>query len=453
MNYSSFISGYYRKLKSNAATHLVIAGTLTTTTLFILNILFARIFTKHDYGTYRQILLAIQFIVPLFTLGIPEGFKYLIAKDKEETNTIFSSTLSLSLVMFLIMGIGGIFGLLSWIGVVLNNPVVGELSYTLPVFYILLIINNVLKYQAINDDKSSYVIISNFFSACVLGIGGGYILLNYNNLLERDLFFLFLIALLGLNYLFSALVFLWKLEIIKQFKFKIDLNKIKSILLFGIPLYLAAYIGVFTLNIDKLIISNQGSTELFAIYAVGAVQIPFIGIISTAVTNSIFPKMVSALNNTSQEAKKIWLTATLNSSYVIYPMIIGLLIFSKPLIILFFGESYIEAVPVFRAYLLIMIWRNNSYGSILTAQGKTKYITMYSGLTLILNGILSFILFKKLGIIGVVYGTFLSVSFIAFLQLAHENMLQGFFRKFYLNPAIFCLLLTIFSIYGYLTFG
>lgn len=350
------------------------------------------------------------------------------------------------------MALVGMLGFLGWVGVLLNNPVIGELSYTLPIFYILLILNSVLKYQAINADKSNLVIISNFVSACALVIGGGYILLNYHNLSQGDSFFLNLVVVLGCYYFCSAGVLLWKLDFFWHFKFDINYNQVKSILKFGIPLYLASYIGVFTLNLDKLIITNQGNTELFAIYAVGAVQLPFIGIISSAVTNSIFPKMVSALNNTSNEAKRIWLNATLYTSYVIYPMIIGLLICSKPIILLLFGEEYLEAVPVFRAYLLIMIWRNNSYGSLLTAQGKTNFITLYSALTLISNTILSYVLFKKLGIIGVVYGTFLSVSLIAFLQLGHEKMFKSFVRNFYLNPIIFALLFTIFSIYFYLTF-
>ena len=453
MNLSQTLTTKFHQLKSNSAFHLVVAGTLTTTTLFLLNIGFARTFSKHDYGSYKQILLAIQFIIPLFTLGIPEGFKFLVAKDIKSTKEIFNSTIGLAIIVFFAMSLAGAFGLLGWIGTLLKNPLIGELSYTLPLFYILLILNSVLKYQAINENKSKFVIVSNFFAAIFLAIGGSYLILNYHSLTNGNRFFEFLIILLGIYYFCSALALFWKLNVVKSINFKINYSRIKSLLQFGIPLYLASYIGVLTLNIDKLIISNQGSTELFAVYAVGAVQIPLIGIISGAVTNSIFPKMVSALNSTRQEAKNIWMTATINTSYIIYPMIIALLLFSKPLILLLFGASYEEAIPVFRAYLLIMIWRNNSYGSLLTAQGKTKYITLYSVLTLILNAIFSYFLFMRLGIIGVVYGTFISVSFIAFAQLKHEKMLGSFFRRFYSNPIILFLLLAIFVIYYYLTFN
>lgn len=437
-------------LKGNTATSLTLAGTTTTIAFFSLNIIFARFFTKGDFGTWKQIMLAIQFVIPLFTLGIPEGYKYLIASDKENTQKLLASGLGLTSVIFtLLLGLSHL-GLLDWIGPLLNNTALNSIDSTLPFFFLIIVLGTMVRYQAINEENNRAILGSSFLAATGLLLAGVatvffYVTNEIHTLLIRNL-----LLTLGCFHIIGFAFLYTKLSGFKLPKLNFDRNNLTEILKFGVPLYLASYVGILTINMDKLIVTNQGGAELFAIYSIGAVQIPFIGIISSSVSNSLFPKLVNTINVNIVETKRMWLDATVNTSYIIYPLVICLLIISKPLVILAFGDQYSEAVPIFRAYLLTMIWRNNSYGALIMAKGNTKYITLYSALTLVLNAIFSYFLYTQLGIIGVVYGTFLAISFIALIQLAHENMFKLFIRKFYGNPIIAAMLLLITCIYVYL---
>ena len=121
--------------------------------------------------------------------------------------------------------------------------------------------------------------------------------------------------------------------------------------------------------------------------------------------------------------------------------------FAKDIIFLIYSPKYEESVFLFKTFLLIGIFRNNYYGALITASGETKYITYYSVTVLVVNAVLSVILYFFFGISGVVFGTLIATTFISLLQLRHEKLLKNYFQNFLLNPKILGLISIILLIY------
>jgi len=217
---------------------------------------------------------------------------------------------------------------------------------------------------------------------------------------------------------------------------------------YGFPLYLATFTGIITLNIDKIIVSNFENLEKFAVFSAGAMEIPIFGMIVSSITQPIFPKYVEYFNSgKEEEAKKLWIKLTKNISYITYPIILVLIILSDNIITFIYGDKYKEATIFFVTYLLIGLFRNNHYGALLLSKGKTNWILFYGFLTMSLNIALSILLYEFFGILGVIYGTLLSVMLVAFAQLFHEQLLKEFFRNVLLDHRIMLFLFIVLILY------
>lgn len=227
-----------------------------------------------------------------------------------------------------------------------------------------------------------------------------------------------------------------------------DTFKIKPYLKIGFPIYIATFVGVITLNLDKGIVSAFTDPVIFAIYSIGAIEFPIVGMIGASIMQKIFPDLVSFYSKgNAKEAKELWLKSTLRSTYITVPIVLLMMIISKPLIAILFTQKYVEAVPIFQTYLLVGLWRNTQYGALIIASGKTKWTFYYSVAGLIFNIIVSVGLFYFFGIIGIAWGSFLSVSFLSLIQLKHEKLLKDWTNKIFLKKLILTQVIAIFLVY------
>ncbi|AYM99967.1 oligosaccharide flippase family protein [Chryseobacterium sp. 3008163] len=216
---------------------------------------------------------------------------------------------------------------------------------------------------------------------------------------------------------------------------------------FGFPLFIATYLGVFTLHIDKIIINKLGGISAFAIYSIGALEIPFVGLVTKSITSISYPKIVRHIEKKEfEEANNIWINDVKRASYFIFPLVFFCILFSKQIIIGLFGDKYYASIPVFEAYCLILIWRNATYGTILSVKGKTNYIALVSFVSLIVNVILIYFFYQKWEVVGIVRALFCSVLVLVMSTLYLEGSLKKYLSLFK-DKLIFGMLLAIFILY------
>lgn len=168
-----------------------------------------------------------------------------------------------------------------------------------------------------------------------------------------------------------AAIFLFK-------KYPIKLPRIadlKAYFNYALPLTTWVLIAQFTSGIDRLIIKNfWGVTEVgffFAIQSVIALPQSF----STAAMNLFFPQ-ASALSKEGKNAELQKYTDLIVKylGFITIPLVILIVIFSKPLIILFLGKAYEGASGVLQifalAILVLTISRPYSYVLLCSQQHK-----------------------------------------------------------------------------------
>lgn len=427
--------------------NILIAQSVFVVLFLIADIIFARVFSKADFGIWKQLVLIVNLGIPIFSLGFPEGFKYYIALEPEKKQYHTSSVFSILILSTLLLFILSLFFGKNIIAYFFKNFSITHVVVFIPFIFLVFILNKVFRYIMINYKKTQSLLLGSFLALFfgLLTIMSTAII--YKKQPSLYLFsaamFIFIIYFISFINLFSKL----------QLQLKFTISKIQTLkyLKYGFPLYLASFIGIIIVNVDKAIVNAKDTLEAFAVYSVGAIEIPVFGMISASVSQAYFPKMVANISQGDKPAaQRIWLNTTIKISYITYPLIILLMLFSPLIIKIFFGERYAGAIPIFKTYLLVALWRNNSYGAIISASGITKWITFYSVITVVLNLVGALFLYQNFGMKGVAYSCFFATSITGILYLIHEKLIKDFVRIVLFNPFILVTIIIIIIEYIYI---
>ncbi|MDR2206793.1 MAG: oligosaccharide flippase family protein [Flavobacteriaceae bacterium] len=441
------IAALYKKYsKTTVYQSFLLALTQSIVALFFIGIdfFFSKGLSIEDFGIWKRLIFVVNLAIPILSFGIAEGYKYYLAKEGKR-NQMFANTFSFYLLIagiyFAVVLAANLIGYFGWV----DLKEYYLLSFLLPVAYFAFVINKTLRYAYINDSK---VETHTKITLIAFAITSAILLLFYFNFKSLISYYLYIgIILYILIYLLPIF------SLIKKEKFILTnrwINKdfFVKVLKQGLPLYLATFIGALTLNTGMLIVNTFEDTQTFAIFSVGALEIPVFAMLSTAFSQKIYPDLVKWMSGGEKEkAKKLWMKTTIQISYITYPLIILLMFFAKDIIYLIYSPKYEESVFLFKTYLLIGIFRNNYYGALITAAGQTKYITYYALMMLGLNAVLSLGLYYFWEISGVVFGTLFATITMQLLQLNHEKLLKAYLYNFLLNFKIFVLIVLILLIY------
>lgn len=439
----SYITNIY---KSDIYSSFLLAfnqGSVVTVFLGI-DYIFSKKLNIDEFGVWKKFLFFLNFLIPLISLGIPEGYKYYLAREGGK-KILFSNTLILYLCISLMIFIGISVVNIAFLSEKFKSNNFSYVSYLIPICFFSFVVNKTLRYTSINEnqifDYTKKTLLSITISMSILAcIYWDIIEINKNyNLIGAGIFIL--------TYLLPSIILTSKNKNIFYYKW-LTKDFIYKITKQGFPLYLATFIGSLTTNLGLLIVQIFENTKTFAIFSVGAFEIPIFAMLSASFSQKIYPNLVKLMTNEkNDEAKKLWINTTNKVSYITYPMIAILMFFSKEIIYVIYKQDYSQSVPIFKTFLLIGLFRNNYYGALITASGKSSIIFKYSIITLVLNSILSLIFYFFFGIKGIVYGNLIATITINYLQLKSEKLIDLYLNEFLLNPKIILLISIIIGVY------
>lgn len=378
---------------------------LSTIINLLVMVSLARVLSPGDFATYKQTILAYDFLMPLLTLGIPSSIYYFLTDIKNSKEIVFENIIILTIM-------GGVFSLFLSLGGTnflakrFTNP---ELEKTLrwfiayPIYtFPTLILSPIFVIIGKVKELTIYNVITNV-SLGTFSIIACYLTKSYElSLLIKIIYPLFSlpICLMILNKYLEG-----KIE-------KFQLKNLLNILRFSIPLGLSSMISILSVQLDKIIVSTYSNPVEFAIYSNGAIEIPLIGAVTGAIGTVIMVDMRKFMNlNQKDKALLLYKEGAVKAAFILFPIMCFLFIFADNFIQILFSEKYLQSVIPFKIYLLLLPIRIMSYGNALTVLGKSKQILYRSIGDLLINLILSVILIKKIGIYGAAWATVLSIYF------------------------------------------
>jgi len=202
-------------------------------------------------------------------------------------------------------------------------------------------------------------------------------------------------------------------------KLSFDINLIKKVITFSIPIGLASVVGTLNYNLDQLMVGKFYNTEQLAIYANAGRELP-ITIVTTSIVAVLLPVIVRLIKKQEYKiALKLWGNSIILSYVVICFFAVGFFAFAPDVMNLLYSEKYLPGVPIFRVYSLVLLLRCTYFGIVLNASGKSQFIFYSSIASLFMNVLLNYLLYLTIGIIGPAIATLLSQLVINLIQLAY----------------------------------
>ena len=396
------------------------AVTLTTSKIMVsliglvASMLLARFRTLNEYGTYSQIIMITDLVSTILLLGLPNSINYFLAKanDEKEKRHFLSVYLTLSTFLTIVIAIC-LHLAMPMIIEYFDNPLITTFAYVFAIYPWSTLMINSLSNVCIVYGEANRLLIFNIAHAIITLL----ILLTSKALNLNFQWYMIL-------YMFSMVVFAiislgWIRKLAGRLKINLDIDLIKKILGFSIPLGLASVIGTLNVELDKFVIGKFFSTEEYAIFANAAKELP-VTMLATSLTAVLTPCLVRLLGKGEQEAAiKVW-GNSINISLCFMCIIVGgFFVFAPDIMSLFYSEKYVtnDGIMVFRIYTLILLFRSTYWGIVLNATGRTKFIFVSSIVTLFFNFIGNIVGYYLLGFIGPAIASLVVMGIMAFVQL------------------------------------
>lgn len=392
---------------------LTISNILTLAISMIISMVFARYRTLEENGTYAQIMLIINTVMPFVVLGIPNSITYFIGKSDSKSgrdeyignfySLIFSLCIVAGVILYLISPV---------IAKKYDNELIMSMRYVFLIFPLCLQLTSTISDVLVSCDKDLTLLIYRLsYSFSLLVICVLMVWLKWSFTVYMIIYTVVLIALS----IIVVLINKEKLKIRKIFCF--DLHFIKKILRFSIPIGVATVVGTLSLEFDKLFISMNFSTEELGIYSYVAKELPIVAV-TNSVTSVLLPtitRMISRGN--TDNAVELWKNSSIVTFSITAFFACGVFTYAPQVISILYSDRYLAGVTIFRIYALTLFLRFTYFGIFFNTTGNGKKILFYSLFGLFSNIILNVVLFYIFGINGPAIATVVSIYLTDCLQL------------------------------------
>jgi O-antigen/teichoic acid export membrane protein len=135
-----------------------------------------------------------------------------------------------------------------------------------------------------------------------------------------------------------------------------DWGLMRSQLSYAVPLGLAGILFVVQTDLHSYFVSNRLGPVAYAIYGIGTVQLPLMGMLQEA-TNAVVIPRVSVLQqqNDTREIIELMARAMRKLAAVYFPVYALLVVVAHEFISFLFTRSYLASVPVFLINLTLLL--------------------------------------------------------------------------------------------------
>lgn len=389
---------------ADRAAFIITGNVIRSLCMLLLPIILVRIYDQHDYGTYRQVWLLYGTLSVIFILGVPKSIYFFVPqlKGNERVKFLFQSEVILSLMGLLLTVI--IFFSAEAIGARFQNP---QLPGFIRLFCLYFLFAMPLQWLVpffISVDKHQRAMIVNIvMTICQVGSILIPALLGFN---LYDVFKI-VVAVAGIQFLILVV------SSLSYFRgsWRSPKKMVKSQLSYSVPIGLTSAVGVLSRELDKFIVSMAFLPSQFAIYTIGAKEVPLVSILPYTVSDILIPKL-SKLHAESNHVEfiRLWHESIRKVGLIMLPVFAFLFLVAEELIVILFTDAYLKSAPLFRIYLCLLPLRTSAYGPVLLSVGLSKTVLRGAVLALGVNVLLNILFLSIFGFNGPALATLVSTS-------------------------------------------
>jgi O-antigen/teichoic acid export membrane protein len=387
-----------------------VARGINATAILIASAALARLLSPADYGTYQQSWLIVTVAATILLSGIPVAILYFAARDDAAARRGFLAFVLAILAVFGAAGATLLTLFADRIASSFHNPALAAHLPILGLYVLAILPANPLESFLIVENRHArlaWITLAASIAmivAIVLPPAAG----------VAPLWIYRGLALYALCR--SSLLLVAVLRIYRGVTPRLPRTLPREFLLYTLPLAANEVVRVLSGWIDKALVSTRFAPETFAIYANGAFEIPFIGILLASITSVLMPELARLARSGDRETlRQLWRRAMLRTAVVLLPLCAFALLFARDLMIVVFSERYAASAVPFRVYLLLLPLRCAAYTPLLLAIGRSKAVLAGAIADFAVTLGLSLLLIPRLGYVGpavaMVVSTYAQVAF------------------------------------------
>ena len=379
---------------SAQAAYVFIGKSFSFVLAIFIPIILVRIFSKENYGVYQQMLLVSMLFVDTIKWGLINSLYYFYPLEKEKQTEILSQTFYLLAIIGIIF-FPVLYILRYSIADLFNSPVIITLIFPICFYFFFMLTSLILDSLFILEKKSRVVVIYEITNKTLRGL-----FVIGTAIVFKDVYYVLWSLAIFAFIRFSTLYIYMRKNYGIQLS-KIEIPLLKSQLRYAFPIGSARMVGEIGKKVDKFILAAFLTPAHFAAYSIAHLGVPIIDLFYSSVSQVVIPQMtIKKKADDLAEIKRLWHKMIDQFSLVTIPVVIFLGLLAKSIIILLFTNQYINSVPVYRIFLLIIMIHILNPSVVLRACKKTKTIFISHLFSMITAIILSYILIQNYGMIG-----------------------------------------------------
>lgn len=409
---------------SDKAGFLIVANFIKYAVGFVLPMVLVRLLSQSEYGTYQQMILISTAVIGILSLGLPTSVYYFFNLPPPGRTPALIVQTSLLLAIAGVVATAAVYFGATPLADSMNNPSMAGLLkiYALSIVFMIA-----------SEHSVHFMIAQNRYHLAV-----GF------ETAETFVRVLVLLAPLWLGYGFAGLIAGIVLYAVARFVVRTAylfgsggisfagwsgfLFPVEQ-LVYSVPIALVSLTMLIGNTFNRGILASSFTPEHYAIYSVGALEIPLDVIFQASVANVLRASLPPLVRDGNlAEVVRIVREAVRKLSIIVLPSFIFLLGHAHQFITLMFTNHYEQSVPVFQIYLWLVPLHMFMLSPIPQIFGKTRlnlYIVLAMTAVLLL---LSYALLKWVGFYGpalaVVASQYFGVAvyFFFVLRLTHTTL-------------------------------
>jgi len=379
---------------------------LSIVLLFLLFILAARYLGTEDFGIFSFALA----YAGLFSVINDFGLRYVllrdVSRDKDSAEIVYGNTIAIQIVFSIVAVSFGVIVMYFF----QRTEEVYELMFMMLFAESLRVAKLLFRFVYRAYNRFQLEAKSVFIERVVLLVAGFAVLA-----VDLGLYW-FVLSFVLVRIVDVSISFYLTFKVLKP-EFKIELSRIKYLIVESVPFGLVGVCMILMLKIDTVMISIFRGDADVGIYNAATKLVEGLSIVSAVLINVLIPA-ASKKHDDSQFLSALFGSCTRYIILIAFPLVFLGIQFSNEIILMLYGDDYIASAMVLNILLsgLIFTYMYSIGGAILGAINRQK-ITFYASLlALAANLISNIILIPALGYVGAAISTVLSsVAFCIFI--------------------------------------
>ena len=417
----------HKKSLTEQATVLFVGNVIALLLGLMVPMVLVRVFTREEYGLYQQLFLVFTTMLPFGQMGVTQGLYYFLPREPEKKDAVVAQTL----IFVMLTGVFFSIVLVSFrfrLALLMNSPEIGHHLPVVALYIMFMISSSFIETLMIAEGKIHLASVVRVVFELIRSLT-----VVVTALVTRSIYSIF-IALVCFSLLRCVYQWVYLSGRYRLFIGIIDLVFWKRQLAYSIPIGLGNVAWLIQMKLHNFFVTFLFPPAIYAVYAIGTYNLPFLSIITTAVSNVMVPELSRCQKNgNTARIVTLWGNSLRKINFFFFPLFVFFFIMSREFIVAVFTEQYLDSVIIFRISLIGILIGGINTGAILNAYAETRY-QMWIALFRVPVAIIALYFFTKTwGILGAVAANVSVSVFFRFYVLGKVSKLvnvpvMGLFR-------------------------